>query len=90
MPPDPALKCLHCNGPFVPDYRHRHDQRYCAKPKCKRVRQAASLQRWRDKPEQVGYWRGAWNVARVREWRAEHPGYWKRGKRKKAVALQTR
>jgi len=88
MPPDASLNCLHCHGSFVPDCRHRHDQRYCVKPKCKRARQAASLQRWREKPENQEFWRGEWNVERVREWRAKHPGYWKRGKRKKAVALQ--
>jgi len=45
-------------------------------------------ERWRAKPEHKDWWRGEWNVDRVREWRTQHPGYWKRWKRKKAVALQ--
>ena len=44
--------------------------------------------RWREQPEHEDWWRGEWNVRRVREWRARHPGYWKRWKRKKTVALQ--
>lgn len=88
MPPDVPLKCLHCNRSFVPDCRHRQDQRYCRKPQCKRARQAASLQRWRQKPENREFWRGAWNVERVREWRAEHPRYWQGHKRQRVVALQ--
>lgn len=78
MKADAQLNCLHCNRLFVPDCRHRRDQRCCSRPACKRARQAASLQRWRAKPENREFWRGAWNVDRVREWRAAHPGYWKR------------
>ena len=92
MPVTAPQNCLHCNKLFTPDYRHRRDQFYCAKLTCKKVRQAASLQRWREHPENQDYWRGRWNVERVQEWRAEHPEYWKRGKRKKGtdrgVALQ--
>lgn len=84
--------CLHCKRRFDPDYRHRRDQFYCAKPACKKVRQAASLQRWREHPENQDYWRGRWNIERVQEWRAAHPEYWKRVKRKPGagggVALQ--
>ena len=39
-------------------------------------------------PEQKDWWHGEWNVDRVRQWRAQHPGYWRRWKRKQAVALQ--
>lgn len=84
--------CLHCSKLFEPDYRHRHDQFYCAKPACKKARQAASLQRWREHPENQDFWRGRWNIERVQEWRAAHPEYWKRRKRKqgavRGVALQ--
>ena len=41
-----------------------------------------------DEAEQKDWWHGEWNVDRVRQWRAEHPGYWRRWKRKKVVALQ--
>lgn len=45
-------------------------------------------ERWRARPEHKDWWRGEWNVERVRDWRAQHPGYWKRWRRKKAIALQ--
>ncbi len=82
------LNCFHCNRLFVPDCRHRRDQRCCSRPACKRARQAASLQRWRAKPENRDFWRGAWNVERVREWRSAHPGYWKRRRKGGEAALQ--
>jgi hypothetical protein len=88
MSPEAVRNCLHCSDVFEPDVRHRHDQRYCRKPVCQRARQAVNNERWRARPEHRDWWRGEWNVERVREWRAQHPGYWKRWKRKKAVALQ--
>lgn len=88
MSPDAVCNCLHCSDVFEPDVRHRHDQRYCRKPACQMARRAVNNRRWREQPEHKDWWRGEWNVQRVREWRAEHPGYWKRWKRKKAVALQ--
>jgi len=81
-------KCLCCSDFFTPDYRHRRDQRCCSKPTCKRARQAASLKRWRAKPENRDFWRGDWNVNRVQEWRAAHPGYWKRARKRKQAPLQ--
>lgn len=92
MPPANARNCLNCKLLFAPDYRHRRDQLYCGKPACKKARQAASLKRWREHPENKDYWRGPWNTERVQEWRAAHPEYWKRVKRKKGadrgIALQ--
>ncbi|MDO8539030.1 MAG: hypothetical protein Q7S40_01205 [Opitutaceae bacterium] len=92
MPVTEPRNCLNCKRLFAPDYRHRHDQFYCAKPACKKARQAASLQRWREHPENRGFWRGRWNIERVQEWRAAHPEYWKRVKKKqgagRGVALQ--
>jgi hypothetical protein len=55
---------------------------------CQRARQAVNNERWRARPEHQDWWRGEWNVQRVREWRAQHPGYWKRWKRRKPGALQ--
>jgi len=88
MPSDPSPKCLCCKELFVPDCRHRRGQAYCSKPVCKRASRAASQQRWLAKPEQKAWWQGEWNVQRVRDWRAQHPGYWRRHKRTKPVALQ--
>jgi len=44
------------------------------------VSKTQSQQRWRSKPENLDYFRGALHVARVRAWRAAHPGYARRGR----------
>ena len=88
MNPDAVRNCLHCNLIFEPDVRHRRDQRYCQKPACRRASKVASRQQWLAKPEHKDWWHGEWNVDRVRDWRAQHPGYWKRWRRKQALALQ--
>ena len=88
MNADAVRNCLHCNKVFEPDVRHRRDQRYCQKPACRRASKVASRQQWLAKPEHKDWWHGEWNVDRVRDWRAQHPGYWKRWRRKQALALQ--
>ena len=81
-------KCLHCERFFLPDPRNRHHQRYCGEKECRRVSKAASQRRWKSRPENADYFRGADAVARVQAWRKAHPGYWKRSKQKRSVALQ--
>ena len=81
-------KCLHCNKLFVPDYRNRGRQEYCATPECRKAGKRARQQRWLSKPENSDYFRDAQNVERVQDWRKEHPGYWKRHPRKTAGTLQ--
>ena len=81
-------KCLHCKKLFVPDYRNRGRQKYCATPECQAASKQANQQRWLGKPENRDYFRGPENVQRVQQWRAEHPGYWKRQPRKPRRTLQ--
>jgi hypothetical protein len=81
-------KCLHCGELFHPDARNAHHQRYCAEPACRRASKAASQRRWLSKVANRDYFRGAANVERVRAWRAEHPGYWRRGEAQTVPALQ--
>ena len=81
-------KCLHCKKLFVPDYRNRGRQKYCASPECQALRQQANQRRWLGRPENRDYFRGPDNVKRVQQWRAEHPGYWKRRPRQPRRALQ--
>jgi hypothetical protein len=70
--------CLCCKEPFCPDARNRHHQKYCSAPACRNASKAASQRRWLDKPANRDYFRGEANVQRVRQWRKENPGYWKR------------
>jgi len=81
-------KCLHCKKLFVPDYRNRERQGYCATPECRKAGKRVRQQRWLSKPENSDYFRDAQNVERVQDWRKEHPGYWKRHPRKTAGTLQ--
>jgi hypothetical protein len=80
-------KCKCCHKLFRPDPRNRHHQRYCAAPSCRAASKAASQARWLAAPENRDYFRGPVNVARVKEWRSRHPGYWRK-RRCSRVALQ--
>ena len=80
-------KCKFCHKLFRPDPRNRHHQRYCAAPSCRAASKAASQARWLAAPENRGYFRGPVNVARVKQWRSRHPGYWRK-RRRRRVALQ--
>lgn len=84
-------KCLFCGKLFRVDPRNARHQKYCAEPKCRKASKAASQRAWRAKTENLDYFRGAENVARVQSWRAAHPGYWRRAAGQRAalpVALQ--
>ena len=74
-------KCLHCRELFVADFRNRGRQRHCGKPQCRKAAKALSQRLWLAKAENQNYFRGPENSARVREWRASHPGYWRRKKK---------
>jgi len=87
-PHAPRCKCLHCKKLFVPDYRNRGRQKYCSTPKCQAVSTQASQQRWLGKPDNRDYFHGSENVQRMRQWRAEHPDYWKQRSRKPHRTLQ--
>jgi hypothetical protein len=71
-------KCKCCLKLFRPDPRNRRHQSYCSAPACKAASKAASQARWLAKPENQDYFRGAVNAARVKSWRARHPGYWRK------------
>lgn len=70
-------RCRHCRRRFVPDYRNAYHQRFCAKPECQRTSKWTSQRRWLRKPQNRNYFREPDNIVRVRDWRREHPGYWR-------------
>ena len=76
--PTRKRKCPHCKTFFHPDHRNVTRQRYCSKPDCRQASKVDSQQRWRHKPENLDYFKGAEHVQRVRQWRRAHPGYWRR------------
>jgi hypothetical protein len=71
-------KCKCCLKLFRPDPRNLRHQSYCSAPTCKAASKAASQARWLAKPENQDYFRGPVNTARVKAWRARHPGYWRK------------
>ena len=70
--------CRHCGQPFRPDLRNRARQHYCYKAACRKARKDRSHRIWRAK--NPDHFKGEWNVDHVRQWRALHPGYWRRSK----------
>jgi hypothetical protein len=80
--------CLCCGEIFTVDVRNRGRQKYCAKAPCRAAGKAARQRRWREKSENQDYFCGPEHVARVREWRATHPGYWRSHRRRGPIALQ--
>ena len=80
-------KCRHCGQLFRPAPRNLRHQRYCSAKECRRASKAASQRRWLAKAENRGYFRGPEQMARVRAWRAAHPGY-ARKKSSRRPALQ--
>lgn len=83
-----SRKCLCCGEMFRVDPRNIRHQRYCSSTACRKASKLARQRRWRSKPENRDYFKGALNVARVQAWRAAHPGYWRRERAKTGVALQ--
>ena len=83
-----SSKCRICGGLFTSDSRNRKRQKYCPKAACKAAGKAARQRRWVARSENRDYFRGAHHVQRVREWRAAHPGYWRRHRGQAGVALQ--
>ena len=77
-PPTQKPKCQNCKRVFHPDHRNVTRQRFCSKPECRHASKVDSQQRWRQKPENVDYFRGDDNVKRVQLWRQANPGYWRR------------
>lgn len=83
-----SRKCLCCGEVSRVDSRNLRHQRYCSKPACRKASKAARQRRWLAQPQNRDYFRGPYNVVRVRDWRAAHPGYWRRTGAKTVVALQ--
>jgi len=80
-------KCRYCKELFIPDHRNRNRQHYCKKAECRKASKTASQKKWLHKPENKSYFRGPVNVQRVREWRKQNPGYWRK-RSIRAIALQ--
>lgn len=72
-------KCRHCKTLFRPHPATHHHQKYCSAVECQRARKAENNQDFRR--HNPGYFSGPDQVERVRQWRRDHPGYWRNEKR---------
>jgi hypothetical protein len=72
---------------YARDYRNGFHQKFCAQSECRKASKAASQARWRHSEKGRDYFKGPFNVQRVRAWRKAHPGY-ARGRYRKKSALQ--
>ena len=81
-------KCKHCQTFFDPDPRSAGRQRYCSQPECRKVSKANSQRRWQQQPHNRDYFKGPTHVERVRQWRKDNPGYWRRQRSRAPEALQ--
>ena len=86
--PSNPRKCLHCRSVFLADRRNLRHQAYCSQPACRRESKRQAQKRWLSKPENRNHFKGDAHVARVRRWRAAHPGYSKNRKPRTVLALQ--
>ncbi len=82
-----SRKCQNCADYFRPDRRSLRRQRYCSLPHCRLASRKDSQRRWLQTENGREYFSGESNTLRVREWRKEHPKYWKRAQ-KRSIALQ--
>ena len=73
-------KCRCCRKFFTPEQRNGHHQQYCSASACRQASKVASQRRWRRTRFGREYFRGEKAVQRVRDWRQEHPDYWKKQK----------
>ena len=69
-------KCRCCRQWFMPQAHNAYHQRYCGQDACRRASRWASYRKFiRKHPDE---YKGNAPVLRVRAWRSEHPGYWRR------------
>jgi len=78
-------RCGNCRKLFTPNPKSVNSQSYCYRPACRKASKKASQKKWLSKPENQDYFRGPDNVERVREWRKNNPGYWKKSKKPDAL-----
>lgn len=82
------MKCPCCTEVFRADRFNRHHQKFCSKEECQKASKRESQRRWLAKPENQEHFRGSAHVERVRRWREQHPGYWRRRRKQSPRALQ--
>jgi hypothetical protein len=79
MPATSMRRCANGDHWFTPDRYNAWHQHYCLLPACREASRVASREHWRER--NPDYFQGEEHCQRVRAWRANHPGYWRRQRR---------
>lgn len=88
-PTKPTRQCAHCGHRFIVNPRVGRRHRYCAKPECRQASRASARKRWLSKNGGSTYFAGKENADRVRAWREQNPGYWRRATRMQRSKLNS-
>jgi hypothetical protein len=64
--------------PFIPEPRAAGRQRFCRRSACREISHVTSQERWLKNKKGRAYHMGPVAVARMQDWRKEHPHYWRR------------
>jgi hypothetical protein len=76
-------KCRCCKDLFRPHPAVRERQNFCSSSDCQKARKAANNRAF--KQRNPDYHKGPAAVERVRQWRRENPGYWRRSDKRAAA-----
>ena len=75
-------QCLHCEKEFTADPFNAYHQEYCTSLACRQASRRASSKKYRDRQKCNGQFKQD-EQKRVKAWRKNNPGYWKRKKNEK-------
>ena len=85
------LHCLHCKKKFTADPYNAYHQEYCTSLACRKLSRRASSKKYRDRQKGNEQFKQD-EQKRVKAWRENNPGYWKRNKNgkksEKIIALR--
>jgi hypothetical protein len=63
--------------PFIPEPRAAGRQKFCRRAACREVSHVTSQEDWLKSKKGRAYHGGSVAISRVRDWRKEHPQYWR-------------
>ena len=75
-------QCVHCKKKFTSDPYNAYHQEYCTSLACRKASRRASSKKYRDRQKCNEQFKQD-ERKRVKTWRENNPGYWKRNKNEK-------
>jgi hypothetical protein len=75
-------RCIHCGEWYQPNPRAAARQKFCSDPECQKARRRKTARAWR---RHNHFPSGEADLARVRVWRGQHPGYWRKHRRRSFI-----